>query len=390
MKMEVLFSEILEDVKLNGTETERTIIFCQTRNQCALLWKMFKLNLGDKFYSDIDQKPTARMIEMYRDGSPDLVKAHVLGEIRKQISCLCILIVTVAFGMGSDCIGVHRIIHFGPSKTFEAYLQECGRAGRDGKESQCYLLYNGLLASHCQTDMKEYLPSDTCKRKLIAAKFPGEHKVGINLCRCCSTCLRNCKCDPKRFPEHLAFSKTPTRALIPAETRDVSQQKVNELKTKLAELKTNFWLSLATKTSVSFPNLSFEFTDFHICQVLSHCHKLFTVDDIISFVEVWRTYHAHNILQALNDVFHDIDETELDATSTNLSVLSIEDETDETWMQVRDDSNLDLFDDSDNMLHLDAAMEELDKSENLDRSITANIDFETIKPVLEDEILMDT
>ena len=107
-------------------------------------------------------------------------------------------------------------------------------------------------------------------------------------------------------------------------------------------------------------------------------------------MEVWRTYHAHNILQALSDVFHDIDETELDATCTNLSVLNIEDETDETWMQVRDDSDLDLFDDSDNMLNLDAAMEELDKSENLDRSITANVDFETIKPVLEDETLMDT
>ena len=102
MKMEVLFSEILEEVKLNGTETERTIILCQTRNQCALLWKMFELNLGDKFYSDADQKPTARIIEMYHAGSPDLVKAHVLCEIRKQISCLRILNVTVAFGMGID------------------------------------------------------------------------------------------------------------------------------------------------------------------------------------------------------------------------------------------------------------------------------------------------
>ena len=170
----------------------------------------------------------------------------------------------------------------------------------------------------------------------------------------------------------------------------MSEQQVNELKTKLAALKTNFWLSLATKTSVSFPNLSFEFTDFHICQVLSHCHRLFTIEDIISFVEVWRTYHAYYILQALSDVFHEIDETELDASPTNLSVLNIEDETDETWMQVSDDSDLDLFDDSDNMPHLDAVIEELDKSDNLDRSVSAHIDFETIKPVLEDEILMDT
>ena len=35
---------------------------------------------------------------------------------------------TVAFGMGVDCKGVHRIIHFGPSKNVECYVQECGRA----------------------------------------------------------------------------------------------------------------------------------------------------------------------------------------------------------------------------------------------------------------------
>ena len=62
--------------------------------------------------------------------------------------------------MGVDCKGVNRIIHFGPAKTIEAYLQECGRGGRDGKPSTCYLLYNGPLYGHCQDDIKKFIVSD--------------------------------------------------------------------------------------------------------------------------------------------------------------------------------------------------------------------------------------
>ena len=37
------------------------------------------------------------------------------------------LICSVAFGMGVNCKKVRRVIHFGPSKSVELYVQECGR-----------------------------------------------------------------------------------------------------------------------------------------------------------------------------------------------------------------------------------------------------------------------
>ena len=59
-------------------------------------------------------------------------------------SHLQVLIATIAFGMGVNCKGVRRVIHFGPSKNIEQYVQESGRAGRDGEDSTCIILYNGL------------------------------------------------------------------------------------------------------------------------------------------------------------------------------------------------------------------------------------------------------
>ncbi|XP_078124064.1 ATP-dependent DNA helicase Q4 [Sander vitreus] len=118
------------------------------------------------------RKPLKWQAESYHAG----LSASERRRVQNNFMCgeLRIVVATVAFGMGLDKSDVRGIIHYNMPKSFESYVQEIGRAGRDGDPAHCHLFLDPEGAD--LHELRRHIYADTVDyytvKKLVQKVFP--------------------------------------------------------------------------------------------------------------------------------------------------------------------------------------------------------------------------
>lgn len=163
--IENTFRPLVEKLRTERIKMHRTLIYAHQYHLCADIYLYFKKELGCEFTEPRNALDISkfRMVEMFLSVTDPTHKDTIISMFTSE-SQLRIVIATIAFGMGVDCPDIRQVVHVGLPDGIESYIQESGRAGRDGKASISVLLRTKQGFQNVDQSMKDYcLNSDKCR-----------------------------------------------------------------------------------------------------------------------------------------------------------------------------------------------------------------------------------
>jgi ATP-dependent DNA helicase RecQ len=183
-------------------------VIARHKNEGGIVYCIRRRDVDDLSSMLLGEGVRARPYHAGLDGNQR--KAAQEAFITEQVD---VIVATVAFGMGIDRSNVRFVLHAAMPKSVEHYQQESGRAGRDGLEAECVLLYGGgdlmtwkriIEKSAAEAEepvdpsfvpnaikhveeMARYCRTSGCRHKALVEYFGQGYREGT--CNACDRCL---------------------------------------------------------------------------------------------------------------------------------------------------------------------------------------------------------
>lgn len=192
------------------------IVYCTRREECVRIASLLRTaSLQDENNFEKSNAKLSFIAEAYHAGLSAhrrkiVQKAFMNGQIR-------IVVATVAFGMGLNKPDIRAVIHYNMPGTFEGYVQEVGRAGRDGLPAYCHLFLNPT-ENKDKLELRRHIYANGIDRHTIRRLL---QKVFVP-CSCAK--LRESKADRRCSGHEVAIPIDDTVAAL-----DISEEKISTL-----------------------------------------------------------------------------------------------------------------------------------------------------------------
>ena len=186
-----VFDKYVSLVQNVSVPCPKVVVYCRTIDIVISVWNYFRPRIPDVHTESCP-------VSMFHGATAEAKKKYVLSEFPKPDSRVRIVIATVAFGMGINVKDIRTVINYGVPTSLEDFVQESGRAGRDGADAESILYHSKALQGRgTDTAMLGYCSKDIeCRRRHLVDYFrlgnceefeaPGA-KLASPCCDLCST-----------------------------------------------------------------------------------------------------------------------------------------------------------------------------------------------------------
>jgi len=187
---------LLALLKKNHVALTKSLVFNRRIKYLTETYEMLDEELREQGHDGDEGDDRSRIFEMYHLKTDDDVKNNVLCRFNNEGGNLRLVLCSTSFSMGLDVPDVGNVFHYGPPNDTDDFLQETGRAGRNGEESHSVILMHkcALCGAYTTTLMKEYVRTKLCRRKVLLSAYMEAHSSRKPGHMCCDNCAAICDC----------------------------------------------------------------------------------------------------------------------------------------------------------------------------------------------------